>query len=83
MLKYILWEDNAVGTDTSAVNEGTEGSAAARTSSLDDDEKILRSLPTRCKVSAATGLSMAALMFGLSVFLPTKLRSRWYQYDSW
>lgn len=82
MLKYILWEDNAVGVDTSATNEGAEGSAA-RTRPLDDDEKVLRSLPTRCKISAAAGLSMAALMFGLSVFLPTKLRSRWYQYDSW
>lgn len=78
MLKYILWDDNLIGT-AKATRE--DGSSSGRTSAVVDDDQVLRNLPARCKISAVCGLSTAAIMFGLSLFLPTKLRSKWYQYD--
>lgn len=78
----MLWED-AIFATSAGPTDGETGRSEIAAISVDKDDIIIRSLPLRCKVSAAAGLSMAALMFGLSLFLPTKLRSRWYQYDSW
>ena len=83
MIKYMLWDDSVFAPSTTGATNPELSSAARPTNPLEDDERMIRSLPIRCKISAAAGLSMAALMFGLSLFLPTNLRSRWYQYDSW
>ncbi|CAB9519810.1 expressed unknown protein [Seminavis robusta] len=77
MLKYILWEDSRTMTVNSSTAE------EANNSSINDErdpaEIMLRALPSQMKIASISGLSMSALIFGLSLFLPTNFRSNWFQ----